>query len=168
MSRTVAICVALAGILALGTGCRRKQQAPSPSPALPSASPTSAAAEAARQVVLQSVAFGKSINPDGSVANRADTFAAGEPLFVSLDVQSISPGTELGLGWRGPNGQDEGREQFVVPQGARIINFKAKDTSNWTPGDHRVEVSIAGIPLGAKPFRIAGGSAGVATSASPR
>jgi hypothetical protein len=151
--------------IAWAAGCRRSD-APSPAPAATPAPPAASApgtpAEAVRQVVLGSVAFGKSINPDGSVAAPGDSFTAGDPLFVSLDVQPISPGTEVRLTWRGPAGQDEGEEELVVPAGARVINFKARDTSAWPAGEHRLEVALGGAVAGAKPFRIA-----AAAGASP-
>jgi hypothetical protein len=156
----------LAGLAALGGGCSRGE-APAPSPA-PAASPSTlpaAPAEAVRQVVLRSVVFGKSINSDGSVAAAVDTFATGDPLFVSLDVEPISPGTEVRLAWRGPAGEDNGEEEFVVPAGARVINFKARDTSAWAAGTHRLEVTLGGAPVGSKPFRIA---AAASPAASPR
>ena len=145
----------LAGLVALGLACARESPPPSPAPAsAPSAAPAPPA-EAVRQVVLRSVTFGKSINPDGSVAAAVDTFTPGEPLFASLDVQPISPGTEVRLAWRGPAGQDNGEEQMVVPPGARIVNFKARDTTAWTAGEHRLEVSLGGASVGSKTFRIA-------------
>ncbi len=156
----------LSGLLALGAACGRDAPAPTPAPtpSQPAAAAAAVApAEAVRQVVLRSLALGKSVNPDGSVAAAADTFAPGEPLFVSLDVQPISPGTEVRLAWRGPAGQDNGEEELVVPTGARVVNFKARDTSGWTPGEHRLEVSLGGASVGAKVFRIVG----TATSASP-
>jgi hypothetical protein len=159
----------LAGLVALGAGCSRGEApAPSPTPAATQATPPAAPAEAVRQVVLRSVVFGKSINSDGSVAAAVDTFATGEPLFVSLDVEPISPGTEVRLAWRGPAGEDNGEEEFVVPAGAHVFNFKARDTSAWAPGAHRLEVMLGGAPVGSKPFRIAGRASPAATAASPR
>ena len=159
----------LSGLLALGAACGR--EAPAPTPAPTPSQPAAAAmapAEAVREVVLRSVAIGKSINPDGSVAAAVDTFAPGEPFFVSLDVQPISPGTEVRLAWRGPAGQDNGEEEMVVPTGARVINFKARDTSGWAPGEHRLEVSLGGAPVGSKVFRIVGTAASASPAASPR
>ncbi|HEY7508704.1 MAG TPA: hypothetical protein VIG50_00540 [Vicinamibacteria bacterium] len=162
--------VLLVTAVAGGLACRRGEApAPAASPAAPSPSAAAAPAEAVRQVVVRSLAFGKSINPDGTVAAPTETFTAGEPLFVSLDVQPISPGTEVRLTWRGPAGQDEGEEELVVPAGARVINFKARDTSAWPSGEHRLEVTLGGAPAGAKPFRIAGGpSASPSTAGASR
>jgi hypothetical protein len=159
----------LAGALALAA-CGRQTPAPSPTPSPSGPAPAAAAApaDAVRQVVLRSVAFGKSINPDGSVAAPVDTFTAGEPLFVSLDVQPISPGTEVRLGWRGPAGEDNGEEELVVPAGARVINFKARDTSDWKPGEYRIEVTLGGAAAGAKPFRIAAALGAASPAATPR
>jgi hypothetical protein len=73
------------------------------------------------------------------------------------------------LTWRGPAGQDEGEEELVVPAGARVINFKARDTSGWPSGEHRLEVTLGGAPAGAKLFRIAGGpSASPSTAGASR
>jgi hypothetical protein len=163
MTTSLPVRLALAGLLALGAACSREAPAPSPTPAATPAAPPAAPADAVRDVVLRSVAFGKSINPDGSVAAAVDTFAAGEPLFVSLDAQPISPGTEVRLAWRGPSGEDNGEEELVVPAGARVINFKARDTSGWPAGEHRLEVSLGGAAVGSKTFRIVGGK----TPASP-
>jgi hypothetical protein len=168
MTATLPGRLALAGLVAFGFACRREAPAASPPPASPPAAAPAAPAEAVRQVVLRSVTFGKSINPDGSVAAALDTFAPGEPLFVSLDVQPISPGTEVRLAWRGPAGQDNGDAQIVVPAGAHIVNFKARDTAGWTAGEHRLEVSLGGVPVGSKPFRIAAAGSPSAPPAAPR
>lgn len=162
--------LALAGLVALGAGCSRGETpAPSPTPVAAQSTPPPAPAEAVREVVLRSVAFGKSINPDGTIAAAVDTFAAGDPVFVSLDVQPISPGTEVRLAWRGPAGEDNGEEELVVPTGARVINFKARETAGWAPGAHRLEVMLGGAPVGSKPFRIAGVASPLASpTASPR
>jgi hypothetical protein len=161
----------LCSLLALGGACGREAPAPSPTPApSPEAAPA-APADAVRQVVLRSVAFGKSINPDGSVAAAVDTFTPGEPLFVSLDVQPISPGTEVRLTWRGPKGEDNGEEEMVVPAGARVVNFRARDTSGWPAGEHRLEVELGGAAVGSKAFRIlgpAGSPAAASPAATPR
>lgn len=169
MTTTPSLRLALSGLVAVGLACRREAAAPSPAPRGPQAAAPAAPAEAVRQVVLRSVTFGKSINPDGSVAAALDTFTPGEPLFVSLDVQPISPGTEVRLAWRGPAGQDNGDEQMVVPAGAHIVNFKARDTAAWTAGEHRLEVALGGASVGSKPFRIAAaGSPSAAPPAVPR
>ncbi|HVR71788.1 MAG TPA: hypothetical protein VMT87_13175 [Vicinamibacteria bacterium] len=143
-------------LLALGSACGREAPAPSPTPAPSPDADAAAPADDVRQVVLRSITIGKSVGPDGSVAAAVDTFAPGEPLFVSLDAQAISAGTEVRLAWRGPAGEDHGEEEMMVPAGARVINFKARDTSGWPVGEHRLEVSLGGAPVGSKPFRIVG------------
>jgi hypothetical protein len=168
MRTTVSGRLTLPVLLALVGACGRDAPAPTPAPTPSAAAAPVAPAEAVRQVVLRSVALGKSINPDGSVAAAVDTFTPGEPLFVSLDVQPISPGTEVHLAWRGPTGQDHGEEELVVPAGARVVNFKARDTSGWPAGEHRLEVSLGGALVGSKPFRIVGAAAAASPSASPR
>jgi hypothetical protein len=156
---------ALPGLLAVGLACGR--EAPAPSPAAAHASPP-APADAARQVVLRSVALGKSINPDGSVAAPAGVFTAGEPLFVSLDVRPLAPGTEVRIAWRGPASEDNGEEEIVVPTGARIVSFKARDVAGWKPGEHHLEVWLGGAAAGSRKFRIVSGAHPADTSTGPR
>jgi hypothetical protein len=153
-----------------GAGCGRREAQPTPAPTpLPTVSPAAGgAAEAVRSVVMQSVTVGRSINPDGSVSASATSFNPGDPIFVSFNSASLSPGTEVRLEWKGPAGQSQGLEQFVVPQGAGTINFKAKDTSGWAPGQHRIEVVVGGAPVGSKTFTIGSASQASAPAPAPR
>jgi len=158
--------VALAGLWA----CTR--QAPAPTPA-PTVSATAAPAigggpaEAAKAVIMDSVVLGHSLAPDGSVAAPGTSFAQGNPLFVSLKVSAISPGTEVKLSWYAPSGAGEGDDQLVVPPEANVVNFRAKETSAWPVGLHRVEVWVGGAKAGEKTFTVTG-PANTASAASPR
>jgi hypothetical protein len=141
-----------------------------PATATPSPSPTAAgagAADAARTVLMDSVVLGHSLSAEGSVSAPGTSFGQGEPLFVSLKVSAISPGTDVKLSWYGPTGSGEGDDQLVVPPGASVVNFRAKDTSAWPPGPHRVEVWVGGAKAGEKTFTITA-SGSPAAPASPR
>jgi hypothetical protein len=156
-SRIAVTGLGLAALVSLACGIRScAQSEPAPSPA-PTASPTSVAggaADAAKTVLMDSVVLGHSLSPDGTVSAPGTTFAQGEPFFVALKVSAISPGTEVKLSWYGPSGNGEGDDQLVVPPGATVVNFRAKDTSAWPPGTHRVEVWVGGAKAGEKTFTI--------------
>ena len=165
------------GVAALGLatlagsgGCSRNEPAPTPAPAasaVPAGAPAGGVAEAARTVLMDSVVLGHSLAPDGSVSAAGAAFAQGNPLFVSLKVSAISPGTEVKLSWYSPTGSGEGDDQLVVPPGANVVNFRAKDTSAWPAGTHRVEIWAGGAKAGEKTFTITPSGSPAAPS-SPR
>ena len=150
-----------AAAVLIGTGCRRHEpagegQASSPVKTPPPPTVGGTGADAARDVLLKSVNLGRALNPDGTVASPDTVFRQGDPVFVSFRVAPISPGTELKLVWLGPQGTTNGQEQMVVPPAADVVNFRAKDTRAWLPGDHRVEIWMGGGRVGEKRFRIEG------------
>jgi hypothetical protein len=158
----VYILVAAASIL-IGAGCRRHETSPpgtetarSSTAVAPPATIGGTGADAARAVLLDSVNLGRGLNPDGTVSTPGTVFRQGDPVFVSFRVAPISPGTELKLVWLGPRGTTNGQEQMVVPPAADVVNFRAKDTRTWLPGDHRLEIWMGGARVGDKAFRIDG------------
>jgi hypothetical protein len=162
--------VTLVGLVGCTRSCGRSEPAPSAAPvasAPPSGAPAAGAADAARAVLINSVVLGHSLSADGSVGAPGTSFAQGAPLFVSLNVSAISPGTEVKLSWYGPTGNGEGDDQLVVPPGANVVNFRAKDTTVWPTGPHRVEIWVGGAKAGEKGFTITA-SGSPAASAPPR
>ena len=148
--------VALVSLAGCARSCARGEPTPSPTPAASAAAAgaPAGAADAARAVLISSVVLGHSLSPDGNVGAPGTSFVQGGPLFVSLSVSAISPGTEVKLSWYGPSGTGEGDDQLVVPPGADVVNFRAKDTSAWPPGTHRVEIWVGGAKAGEKTFTI--------------
>ena len=169
MNARISTAVLGLGAVAVLAACSRSEPNPAPSPA-PSAAVTAAAstaaAEAVRAVIMNSVVLGHGLSADGSVGAPGVTFVQGQPFFVSLNVSAISPGTEVKLSWYSPTGANEGDDQLVVPPGATIVNFRAKDTSAWPPGTHRVEIWVGGAKAGEKTFTIT--PSGSSAPSSPR
>jgi hypothetical protein len=162
--------VTLVNLAGCAGSCARGEPTPSPTPAASAAAsgaPAAGAADAARAFLISSVVLGHSLSPDGNVGAPGTSFAQGGPLFVSLNVGAISPGTEVKLSWYGPSGTGEGDDQLVVPPGANVVNFRAKDTSAWPPGTHRVEIWVGGAKAGEKTFTITP-SGSVPAPSSPR
>ncbi len=162
--------VTLVSLAGCARSCARGEPTPSPTPGVSAAAseaPAAGAADAARAVLNNSVVLGHSLSPDGTVGAPGTSFAQGGPLFVSLNVSSISPGTEVKLSWYGPSGTGEGDDQLVVPPGANVVNFRAKDTSAWPTGTHRVEIWVGGAKAGEKMFTITPSGSSPAAS-SPR
>jgi hypothetical protein len=162
--------VTLVSLAGCARSCARSEPTPSPTPAAPagaSGAPGAGAGDAARAVLISSVVLGHSLSPDGNVGTPGTSFPQGGPLFVAVNVSAISPGTEVKLSWYGPSGTGEGDDQLVVPPGATVVNFRAKDTSSWPPGPHRVEIWVGGAKAGEKAFTITSSGSAPAPS-SPR
>jgi hypothetical protein len=152
------------------SACTRHEPPPSQAPTVTAtAGPAigGGPAEAAKAVLMDSVVLGHALAADGSVAAPGTSFAQGNPLFVSLTVSAISPGTEVKLSWYAPAGTGEGDDQLVVPPGASVVNFRTKDTSAWPAGLHRVEIWVGGAKAGEKTFTVTAPQA-TASVASPR
>jgi hypothetical protein len=159
--------VTLVGLTGCSSSCGRSEPAPTATPTPSPAGASGGAADAARTVLMDSVVLGHSLSPDGTVSTPGTTFVQGEPFFVALKVSAISPGTEVKLSWYGPSGTGEGDDQLVVPPGATVVNFRAKDTSSWPSGTHRLEIWVGGAKVGEKPFTITS-SGSPAAASSPR
>jgi hypothetical protein len=162
--------VTLVSLAGCTRSCARGEPTSSATPAASAAAsgaPAAGAADAARAVLINSVVLGHSLSPDGNVGAPGTSFAQGGPLFVSLNVSAISPGTEVKLSWYGPSGNGEGDDQLVVPPGANLVNFRAKDTSTWPAGTHRLEIWVGGAKAGEKTFTITASGSPPAPS-SPR
>jgi hypothetical protein len=168
-SRIAVTGLGLVALVSLACGirsCASGEPAPStqPPPSAAASAPATSAGDDARTVIMESVVLGHSLSPDGSVSAPGTSFAQGGPLFVSVRVSAISPGTEVKLSWYAPDGKGEGDDQLVVPPGASVVNFRAKDTSAWPAGTHRVEIWVGGAKAGEKVFTLSGSGSPAAGS----
>jgi hypothetical protein len=90
------------------------------------------------------VELGSTVGDDGRLVGHADTFKRGEPIIAALDASTFKAGTAVRMTWMGPSGQMIANDEIMVPPDARVITFKAQDTTSWTPGQYRVDVDAAG------------------------
>jgi hypothetical protein len=100
------------------------------------------------------VELGSRVGNDGRLEGHSDNFKRGEPIIASLDGTTLKAGTAVRLSWMGPQGQDIASDEIVVPPDARLITFKAQDTTGWAPGTYRVDFNVAGAPSASKTFTI--------------
>jgi hypothetical protein len=100
------------------------------------------------------VELGSKIGDDGRVAGENDEFGRGEPVIAAIDATTLKVGNGVRLTWVGPQGQPVASDEIVVPPDARLITFKAQDTSAWPPGDYRVDTSVGGTVVGSKNFKV--------------
>ena len=71
-----------------------------------------------------------------------------------VDATTLKVGAGVRLTWTGPQGQALATDEIPVPPDARIITFKAQDTTAWEPGTYRVDIVVAGTVIGSKTFTI--------------
>ena len=146
MHRLKLVQAALVALPLVALGCGRQRadtRAPSPEATVAPGTATSARVE-----------IGSRIGGDGRLESHADQFTRGEPIIASVDAASLQPGTSVQLSWMGPQGQAVANDEIVVPPDARLITFKAQDTTAWAPGTYRVDLSAAGQLIGSRNFTI--------------
>ena len=167
MQRLKLVLAALLALPLVTMGCGR-QQADTRGGETAARTDTSAQSQAAQgsmtvdQGVMAAVALelGKSLSPDGDVTGNTNAFRPGEPVFAEIQASQLSPGSSVRLSWVSPQGATLSTDELVVPQDARVITLKAKDTSSWTPGTYHVDLAVGGASVGSKTFTI--GAAGAA------
>lgn len=121
---------------------------------------TVARSEGAQGAATQGTAtveLGKSLSPDGDVTANTTAFHPGDPVFAEIQAAQLSPGSSVRLSWVSPQGATLSTDEVVVPQDARVITLKAKDTSGWAPGTYRLDVAVGGASVGSQTFTIGQG-----------
>ena len=146
MHRVKLIHVALLALPLVALGCGRQRADTREPAAEPTAMPGLGAAA--------TVELGSKIGIDGRVEGHSDTFKKGEPIIAAVDATTLKVGNGVRLSWMGPQGQSIATDEIIVPPDARLITFKAQDTSAWAPGAYRVDFNVAGVLIGSRTFTI--------------
>lgn len=144
----IAAAAALIGALALA-GCQRDTDettaappatdaavAPTPAePAVASATPTA--------VDVSSVTLGTAAGADKKIATPMTTFAARDPIVVSIETDGAASDARLTVKLIGPDGQAvEEQSQTISPTGMEITNVTFSHAEVWPAGSYRAEVWI--------------------------
>jgi hypothetical protein len=115
--------------------------------AAPDAAETSDAAEpAAGEAWLGEVRVGGAVDPQGAVPADRETarFAAGDSIYASMAIDGAPANAAVYAVFYDGSGDKIAEDEKKVPADARYLYFDAGDTSNWLPGEYRVEMSIDG------------------------
>jgi hypothetical protein len=140
----------LASVVAL-CGCRSQDQAAADNDGNPAAMTASQAKDAVAEVVI-----GHQLAADGTIAadQKGNNFQAGQPVIVALRIGKAPVGTPVTIDWFGPNNQALANDQLTVSKGAQALNFTAKDTGSWGPGDYHADISVGGQKVDTERFSI--------------
>ena len=143
------------------TGCQKTESAPAASepPASPSAQTTASASTEPVPAWVHDVAIelGSALDPDGSLAvgKGANTFKAGDPVILSMDVAPAPANTTIKVVWVGPNEKKISEETKTTASGQKYLTFAATDTKSWATGDYHAEIWFGDRMVGQEEFKIA-------------
>lgn len=101
-----------------------------------------------------------SLEADGSARAKADSggrdFASGAPIRATVDVTRLPANTSVTAAWYGPDGKLLGEQTRAGRLGQERLDFAARDTGSWAPGDYRVAIRVDGQAVRSVDFRIVG------------
>jgi hypothetical protein len=106
--------------------------------------------------------MGHAIASNGTVTVEGDSFAPGDPIYMSFEVKKVPPKSQVKVVWSGPSKREVSEERKQVASGTGAVSFEMKDTAGLATGDYLVEFfsqDPGGAPekwssLGNKPFRV--------------
>ena len=154
MQRLKLVLAALLALRLAAVGCGRHRADTRGSEGTVARSESAPGSMAGSQATVE---LGKSLSPDGDVTSDTTAFHPGDPGFAEIEASHLTPGSSVRLSWVSPQGATLSTDEVVVPQDARVITLKAKDTSGWTPGTYRVDVAVGGASVSSKTFTIGEG-----------
>jgi hypothetical protein len=113
--------------------------------ATPEATETSEAAPAG-ETWLGEVRVGGAVDPQGAVLPDQETrrFTPGDSIYASMSIDGAPANAAVHAVFYDGSGDKIAEDEKKVPAEARYLYFDAGDTSNWLPGEYRVEMSIDG------------------------
>ena len=119
--------------------------------AQPTASPALGTAGNAR---VASVDIGRSINPDKTVKDNADSFAPADTIYVSVKTDGAAQGAKLQTRWYFNDKVVEESSEMISPTGPAVTEFHLSKPDGWPVGSYKIEVLLNGAPAGSKNFEV--------------
>lgn len=114
--------------------------------AAPEGAETPDDASAAGETWLGEVRVGGAVDPQGAVPPDQETrrFVPGDSIYASMSIDGAPANAAVHAVFYDGSGDKIAEDEKKVPAEARYLYFDAGDTSNWLPGEYRVEMSIDG------------------------
>ena len=101
---------------------------------------------------LTNIKIGRSLNQDGSVASITSLFKPTETVYVSVHT-GAGKGV-IGVKWKFENRVVAEPTKPVDASGPKSTEFHLQNPIGFPPGDYSVEVSIDGIQVGTRNFKV--------------
>lgn len=95
---------------------------------------------------LSDVRLGRLVDAEGAVpaSEQQERFAAGDPIYVSMEISSPPEGAAVHVRFEGPDGRTLAEDEKKAPAQVPNLYFDAGDTSSWAPGPYRAVVVADG------------------------
>lgn len=134
--------VVLAGMTAAACGERQDRGDVAADPAGEVA--TTPAPAAVVEFDVEDVELGRTLGPDGRVADELDEFAASDTVFAVVQTEGAGPVT-LTARWLFQDGQlvDE-TTQSISPTGETFTAFHVSKPDGWPAGEYEVKILVNG------------------------
>jgi len=106
--------------------------------------------------------IGRAVGSDQKVTVETDSFAQGDPIYLSFEVRKSPPKSQVKVVWTESSGRKISEEQKEIPSGTGAVSFELKEAAGLQMGDYLVEFFCrepGEAPgkwsgLGHKPFRV--------------
>lgn len=120
------------------------------------------AASAAAEGWLGEVRVGGAVDPQGAVLPDQETksFSPGDSIYASMAIDGAPAHAAVHAVFYDPAGEKVAEDEKKVPAEARFLYFDAGDTSNWLPGEYRIEMAVDGEVLSRETITLGAGSEG--------
>lgn len=102
------------------------------------------AASPAAEGWLGEVRVGSAVDPQGAVPSDQETtsFSPGDSIYASMAIDEAPAHAAVHAVFYDAAGEKVAEDEKKVPAEARYLYFDAGDTSNWLPGEYRIEVAV--------------------------
>jgi hypothetical protein len=109
-------------------------------------------------LTVADIDVGRSVATDKTIADKTDTFRAGDTFYVSVKTVGFSPSATLAAHWTYGNQRVTESTQTIAPSGPAVTEFHVSRPTGpgdgWPTGDYRVEILLNGVSAGAEAFRV--------------
>jgi len=102
---------------------------------------------------LANIQVGRALNQDRSISSITTLFKPNETVYVSVQTTAAGKGT-VSVKWKyGTQVIDEPSKQ-VNYDGPASTEFHMQNSGGFPPGDYSVDVSIDGVQVGSRTFKV--------------
>lgn len=111
------------------------------------------AASCGSSLRVTGIQLGRSLNPDGSVANHAISFAPNDTVYVSVFTAGVGSGT-LSVRWTYAGRVLDEPQKKVSYRDIAATDFSLRSVAGFPTGQYTAEVFLDGQSAGTRTFRV--------------
>ena len=102
---------------------------------------------------ITGIQLGRSVNPDGTVANHTISFAPEDTVYLSVFTAGVGSGT-LSVRWMYGDRVLEEPQKKVSYRDVAATDFSLRSVAGFPPGQYSAEVFLDGQSGGTRTFRV--------------